>query len=297
MKSWLLSLTVFCSGFPLIHAQAPLDIIQQLAVIDHPAPGAPIFQAREATEAAIEKCSQANIRTEFDSEDSLLERASKAPCTFGGVTTFRGRGDALAGDILKYDPEHQTVYWSIPTSIGTNLRYGQMALPFSLIEEKKLSHEQVSDRTALTKTSFMFLPLYGEKDQAGTYDATNAFGAKTTVVALKGFRYSLAINMGKQFVSEYRVATVALPRDTAPDLLPNLDVKLYWITARPCGQCLTGGQAKISDPEGPTFSHPHDVEFTHDYVFAKFIAIRLIDRRDGKIYATYVGGGQTVMGQ
>lgn len=169
-----------------------------------------------------------------------------------------------------------------------------MALPFSLVGEKKLSHEQVSDRNALMKTSFMFLPLYGEKDEATTYDASNAFGAKTTVVALKGVRYSLAINMGQQFPLGYRVASVSLPRDIAPDLLPNLDVKLYWIAARPCGQCLTGGQANISDPEGPTFSHPQDVQFTHDYVFAKF---SFIDRRDGKVYATYVGGEKTVMGQ
>lgn len=294
MKIWPSSLVLLCLSAVLIHAQSTPDIYSQLAVIDNASPGAPVFKTMDTTEPAIVKCAKENLRTEFDTTDSLLARVGKAPCSFAGVTTFRGRGDILAGDILKYDPEHETVYWEIP--LRDNVRFGQIALPYAISalagQKKDLTKDQKNEVKSMASTSFLLLPLYGEKDQAGTYEATNGFGAKTTVVSLKGIRYSLAINMGKQLMvgDSFRVATVPLPRDKAPDLIPNLDLQLYWIASKPCNDCLTGGQLLTGNLGGPTFNNPQDVQMAHTYIFGRFVAVRLVDRRDGKTYAVFSGG-------
>jgi hypothetical protein len=297
MKVWaLLGLFLFCFGTDVAHSQEDAPIFGQLAVIDNAAPTAPVYKVAETTDAAIMKCSQENIATEFDTAESRLARVAKAPCKFAGVTTFRGRGDALSGDILKYDPEHENVYWEIP--LRDNVRYGQMAIAYDFIsamgggdKKSSLSKEQKNEVKTMAGTSFLILPLYGEKDVAGVYEATNGFGAKTNVVSLKGTRYSLAVNMGKQLMvgQSFRVATVPLPRDKAPDLVPNLDLQLYWVTAKPCDDCLTGGQADTGTLGGPTFQNPQDVRLLQHYVFAQLVAVRFVDRRNGKTYAISAG--------
>lgn len=180
------------------------------------------------------------------------------------------------------------------------MRYGQVALPYDLtaMGKKELTKDQKNEFKAMTGTSFLFLPLYGGKDETEVYEASNAFGAKTNVLSLKGVRYSLAINMGKQLMvgQSFRVATVPLPRDKAPDLLPNLDVQLYWLAAKPCDNCLTGGQQVTGNLGGPTLANPQDVRLTQTYVFGRFVAVRLVDRRDGKAYAVFASG-QSYPGQ
>ncbi len=261
---------------------------------DNPSPDSPILRTPERVKEAFDNCIRANLRTEFDTAETLLARSEKAPCRFGGVATYRGRGDELAGDILKYDPERQITYWDIP--LRDNVRYGQIALPYDLPfglggNKKEFTKEQKAEVKAMTKTSFLILPLYGEKDVAGTYEAANGFGAKATVISLSGVRYSLGVNMGKQrMVGEsFRVASAPLPRDKAPDLIPNLDVQLYWMAAKPCEHCLSGGQADTGTIGGPTFSNPQDVNLVQNYVFARLVAIHFVDRRDGKTYAISTG--------
>jgi len=293
MNIWAVSLSLLCFGASTTtYAQGTPDIYSQLAVIDNSASGAPVYKTAENTDAAIEKCSHENLKTEFDTAESWLARSAKAPCTFAGVTTFRGRGDALAGDILKYDPERQVTYWDI--SLLDNVRYGQIALSFYRGGDKKgFTKEQKAEEKAMTNTRFLFLPLYGGKDEAGTYEATNRFGAHATVISLRGVRYSLAVNIGKDRMLGlgpwFRVASAPLPRDKAPDLIPNLDVQLYWIAAKACEDCLSGGQVDTHNPGGPTFTNPQDVQLVQNYVFAKLVGVRFVDRRDGKTYAISTG--------
>lgn len=40
----------------------------------------------------------------------------------------------------------------------------------------------------------------------------------------------------------------------------------------------------------PTFSAPYDIKLLHRFVFAKLVAVRFIDRRDGSNVAISVGG-------
>jgi len=295
MNIFAVSLLLLCfAATTTMHAQGTPDIYSQLAVIDHAASGAPVYKTAESTNAAIEKCSHESIKTEFDTAETRLARSAKAPCTFMGITTFRGRGDALAGDILKYDPERQITYWDIP--LLDNVRFGQIALPYDLSfggggGKKEFTKEHKAEVKAMTNTSFLILPLYGEKDVAGTYEAANGFGAKATVISVRGVRYSLGVNMGKNLMvgQSFRVASVPLPRDKAPDLVPNLDVQIYWTAAKPCEDCLSGGQDETGNLGGPTFSNPQDVHLVQNYVFARLVAVRFVDRRDGKTYAISTG--------
>jgi hypothetical protein len=72
MKIWPSSLVLLCLSAVLIHAQSTPDIYSQLAVIDNASPGAPVFKTMDTTEPAIVKCAKENLRTEFDTTDSLL---------------------------------------------------------------------------------------------------------------------------------------------------------------------------------------------------------------------------------
>ncbi len=265
---------------------------------DNLPPDTPILRTPERIKEAFNNCIRANLKTEFDTAESWLARSAKAPCTFAGVTTFRGRGDALAGDILKYDPERQITYWDIP--LLDNVRIGQIALPYDLDPlwgrgggKKGFTKEQKAEVKAMTNATFLILPVYGEKDVAGTYEAANGFGAKTTVISLTGVRYSLGVNIGKQrvvgFAPPFRVASAPLLRDEAPDLIPNLDVQIYWMAAKPCEGCLSGGQADTGTMGGPTFNNPQDVHLLQNYVFARLVAVHFVDRRDGKTYAISTG--------
>jgi hypothetical protein len=293
MHIWAVSLSLLCfvGATTTTYAQGTPDIYSQLAAIDKGTLGATVYKTAESTDAAIEKCSHESLKTEFDTAESWLARSAKAPCTFAGVTTFRGRGDALAGDILKYDPERQITYWDIP--LVDNVRYGGIALPDGLSVKKGFTKEQKAEVKAMTNTTFLILPLYGEKNVAGTYEGANGFGAKTTVISLRGVRYSLGVNVGRQRVvglaPPFRVASTPLPRDKAPDLIPNLDVQLYWIAAKACEDCLSGGQVDTHNLGGPTFTNPQDVQLVQNYVFAKLVGVRFVDRRDGKTYAISTG--------
>jgi hypothetical protein len=156
---------------------------------------------------------------------------------------------------------------------------------------RNFTKEQKHEMNTVKRTSYLFLPLYGVNDVMSKYDATNGFGAHVIVTSLKGVRYSLALNMGKEFMAgeSFRIASVSMPLDKAPDLIPNLDVQLYWITAIPCEACLTGGQIETGNHSGPTFDIPIDIHLLQNYVFAKLVAVRFIDRRDGKTYAVSAG--------
>ena len=273
---------------------ASTDIFVQLATIDNAPSSAPVFRTKETVEAAVENCAKQSVKTEFDTAQSTIERIAKAPCKFVGISTIRGRSDEILGDILKYDPEAQIASWVIQTTIGDNLRYGQIALPYDLptvMEKKDLPANQQAEVKRLSGTSFVFLPLSGGKDETSIYEASNGFGAKVSVLSLKGTRTAIAFDTGRQYVlGPLTIASIPLTREKAADLVPNLDLKIYWTATKPCDDCLAGGRLLTGTPGGPTFNNPHDVRLAETYVFAKFAAIRFVDRRDGKTYAIYSEG-------
>jgi hypothetical protein len=94
----LLLLLTFASE--LSYAQGTPDLAAQLGTIDNASPDAPVLKTPERIKEAFDNCVRANQKTEFDTAETLLARAAKAPCRFGGIATYRGRGDELAGDIL-----------------------------------------------------------------------------------------------------------------------------------------------------------------------------------------------------
>jgi hypothetical protein len=87
----------------------------------------------------------------------------------------------------------------------------------------------------------------------------------------------------------FRVGGTSVPREKAADLMPFLDIKLYWIAEKPCDECLFGGATVRGSLSSPTLSAPYDIKLLHNYIFAKLIAVRFIDRRDGTTLAISTG--------
>jgi len=176
-----------------------------------------------------------------------------------------------------------------------NLISGRIASPYDLNNKddvKNLTKEQKSEVKSVSSISYVLLPLYGDKDTSHVYEGSNAFGAKTQVTELSGSRYSLAVNVGKQvgFGPSFLIASAPLPREKAEDPMPYLDMKLYWVVARPCGECLFGDLAQMGTIGEPTFDSPYSIKLVHQYVFGSLIAVRFIDRRDGSTVAISSGG-------
>jgi hypothetical protein len=299
----LLGLLFFGSAFQLALAQSSPDIASQLAVIDNAAPDAPILRTHEKVKQAFDSCILENSRTEFDTAETLLERAAKAHCAFGGISTFRGRGDELMGDLLQYDPQHQVIYWTISMERLQNLFHGlEGASAFDLRSRKGEAKSLTNDDKREIKTAgaadYLLVPIYAEQNTSGRYQASNAFGAQREIAEIRGVRYSIALNVGNKVVGygeRFKVASVPMERDKAAELMPFLDLKLYWIAAKPCNQCLAGGQATRGTLGGPTLSTPYDIKLLHNFIFAKLIAVRFIDRRDGSTIAISAGD-RTVSG-
>jgi len=281
----------------LTYAQGTPDLATQLATIDTASSGAPILKTPERIKEAFDNCIHANLKTEFDTAETLLARAAKAPCRFGGIVTYRGRGDELAGDVLQYDAQRQVIYWDIPLKRLENLFHGlEGASPYDVAtrksDAKSLTSDQKKAVRAAGNTDYLLLPIYGEKNVISSYEATNAFGARIGVSEISGVRYSIAVNVGNKIIGigePFRVATAPLSREKAADFMPFLDLKLYWIAANPCDECLFAGAVERGTLGGPTLSKPYDIKLLHNYVFAKLIAVRFVDRRDGVTLAISSG--------
>src|ERR1700704_4346654 len=206
-------------------AQSSSDIASQLALIDNAAPYAPILKTHKKVKQAFDSCIRENSRTEFDTAETLLARAAKAHCAFGGVSTFRGRGDELMGDLLQYDPQHQVIYWTISMERLQNLFHGlEGASAFDLRsrkgEAKSLTNDEKRDIKAAGDADYLLLPIYAEQNTSGTYQASNAFGAQREVAEIRGVRYSIALNVGNKVVGygeRFPVASVPMERDKAAE--------------------------------------------------------------------------------
>lgn len=282
-------------AFPphVAHTQVSPDIASQLAAVDNATPDSPVLKTPEQTKRAFDNCIRENTRTEFDTADTLLARATKAPCHFGGIAVFHGRGDELSGDLLQYDPQRQLIYWDIPLERLHNLFHGLEGVSaYDLQSQKKeaktLTGDEKKEIKAAGSADYLLIPVYGEKNAAGTYQATNAFGAAREVVEVRGVRYSIAVSVGNKTIGygeRFRVAAIPMGREKAAELMPFLDLRLYWIGANPCGKCLFGGSAVRGTLGGPILSAPFDVKMLHNFVFAKLVAVRFVDRRDGSTVA------------
>ncbi|HEY6766757.1 MAG TPA: hypothetical protein VI386_18500 [Candidatus Sulfotelmatobacter sp.] len=278
-------------------AQDSSEIGKQLAAIDNPPADAPVLKTKDRVEQAFDNCIQANSKTEFDTPETLLDRAAKAPCRFGGATVFRGRGDEVLGDILQYDASREVIYWTIPLKRLENLYHGLEGasaydLQFRKKEADHLSGDQKKEIKTAGESDYLLIPLYGDHNAATTYEGTNALGAKREVAEVRGVRYSIAVNVGKKFTGygeAFPIAKIAVPREKAAQLMPFLDVKLYWLSARPCNQCVYSGSVVRGTLAGPTFTSPYDIKVLHKFVFAKLVAVRFVDRRDGTTVAISTG--------
>lgn len=273
------------------------DIASQLALIDNAAPDAPILKTHEKIKQFFDNCIHENLKTEFDTPETQLARASRAACNFGGVATFRGRGDELMGDLLQYDPQHQIIYWAIPLERLQNLFHGlEGASAYDLQsrkgEAKNLTGDQRKEIKMAGDADYLLLAIASEQNASGSYQATNAFGAQREVTEIRGVRYSIAVNVGNKIVGygeRFKVASVPMTRDKAAELMPFLDLKLYWIAAKPCSECLSAGSVIRGTLNTPTLSNPYDIKLLHNFVFSKLIAVRFIDRRDGSTVAISTG--------
>jgi len=159
-------------------------------------------------------------------------------------------------------------------------------------EAKSLTSDQKKSVKAVGNIDYLLLPIYGEKNVVRTYEATNAFGARIDVSDISGVRYSIAVDVGNKIIGigePFRVAAARLSREKAAELMNFLDLKLYWIAANPCDECLSAGKAVRGTLGGPTLSKPYDIKVLHTYVFAKLVAVRFVDRRDGSTLAISSG--------
>ena len=61
------------------HSQVSPDISSRLAAVDNATPDSPVLKTPEQIKQAFDNCIRENTKTEFDTAETLLARATKAP--------------------------------------------------------------------------------------------------------------------------------------------------------------------------------------------------------------------------
>ncbi len=83
-------------------------------------------------------------------------------------------------------------------------------------EAKTLTGDERKEIKAAGSADYLLIPVYGEKNAAGSYQATNAFGATREVAEVRGVRYSIAVNVGNKTIGygeRFRVAAIPIARE------------------------------------------------------------------------------------
>jgi hypothetical protein len=238
---------------------------------------------------AFDACIAANVRTEFDRPSDVVAKITPA-CRLAGSARIKGRGDPVYRDSLSYDPDAQRVLWAVPFAIEDNGMTGTMSSPYDVSnrsEREQLSRHDRSVVDDLGNSYFMLFQIASAGNaKVATFDAENAYGAKTKVLSGSETVYSIAVPTEGNMYRPVPLFSATVANDVARDVVPNLDIEFDWEAQQPCAVCFKAGTVERGTMTAPTFSSPYTLKILHKYVFARITAIKLTDRRTGAVIAS-----------